>query len=139
MWHLEDHTADVQLVVLAADWPALLEEATAAFAGFMAGGEPPRGALRRVRKVEVGAATASEAWVQWWRELLRLWTVEGLLALSAGVRPDATFAATRAVVRCVPAAELDPASLSDVKAVTRHRAEALSGADGWSGRIVLDV
>lgn len=139
MWRLEDHTADVRLLVEAADWPGLLEEAAAAFAGYVAGGERPRGKLRRVRKLAIGAPTAAEAWVQWWRELLRLWAVEGLLPLSAGVREDATPAATHAVVRCAPAEHLDPGALTDVKAVTRHGAEAEGGAGGWRGRIVLDV
>jgi SHS2 domain-containing protein len=139
MWRLEDHTADVLLVVEAADWPGLIEEAATAFAGFVAGGEAPRGGLRRVRKVGLSAPTPAEAWVQWWRELLRLWTVEGLLPLSAGVREDATPGETRAVVRCAPAGQLDPASLTDVKAVTRHGAQAEPCAGGWRGRIVLDV
>ena len=139
MWRLEDHTADVRLLVEAEDWPGLLEEAAAAFAGFVAGGEPPRGELRRMRKLAVSAPTPAEAWVQWWRELLRLWTVEGLLPLSAGVRESATPADTHAVVRCAPAQELDPAALTDVKAVTRHGAEAEACDAGWRGRIVLDV
>ena len=92
-----------------------------------------------MRKLAIGAPTAADAWVQWWRELLRLWAVEGLLPLSAGVREDATPADTHAVVRCAPAQELDPAALTDVKAVTRHGAEAEAGAGGWRGRIVLDV
>ena len=139
MWRVEDHTADVQIVVEAAAWPELLEEATLAFAHLAAGGEPPRGALRRMRKIALDPATPSEAWVQWWRALLRLWTVEGLLPVTAGVRPDSTPERTHAVVRCVAADELDARSLTDVKAVTRHDADVAFTDDRVHARIVLDV
>ncbi|MEM7305130.1 MAG: archease [Planctomycetota bacterium] len=141
-WRLEDHTADALLAVEGADWPALLEEAAAALAGFVTGGDIPGTTLRKMRRVAVGADEPSEAWVQWWRELFRLWSVEGLLAVSAGVREDSTPQETRAVLRCVPAEQLSAASLTDVKAVTRHRAEVEAPAAGdasWRGRIVLDV
>jgi SHS2 domain-containing protein len=139
MWRLEDHTADALIVVEAADWPSLLEEAVQAFAAFVAGAEPEPRPLRRMLKIEIGAPTAEEAWVQWWRKLLRLWSVEGLLAVNAGVRLDATPERTHAVLRCIPAEELDQGALSDVKAITRHRAAAEAAPGGWSGRIILDV
>jgi SHS2 domain-containing protein len=142
MWRVEDHTADVLLVVEAETWPGLLEEAVRAFAGFVAGGElsvEEAGALRRVRKVELEPATADEAWVQWWRALLRLWTVEGLLPVSAGVREGSTPDGTRAVVRCAPAEALAPEALTDVKAVTRHRAGVTNTNGMLRGTIMLDV
>lgn len=144
MWKLEDHTADVLLLVEGADWAGLLEEAAAAFAGYVAGGAEPSAPLRRMRKIAIGADDPAEAWIAWWRALLRAWTVERLLPLSAGVRAGSTPAETHAVLRCAPADAVDPASLCDVKAVTRHRAEAArvpsEGSDAlWRGRIVLDV
>lgn len=130
-WRILDHTADVRLEVEAAGWLELLEEAAAAFGGLVgdaqAGGAQPRAAA-------VPTGEPLEAWVQWWRTLLRLWTVEGLLAVGAELRrPDPRILA-------VPAAALDLARFLDVKAVTWHAASAQEAAPGhWRGSIVLDV
>ena len=83
---------------------------------------------------------STETWVQFWRALLRLWAVEGLLAVTGEVGSAEEGAEAHARVRCVPASELEPALLTDVKAVTWHGAEAKRRADGtWCGRIVLDI
>ena len=55
MWRVEDHTADVLILVEAPTWPALLEEAAAAFAGFVHGDARPVDAPRKMRKLTVEA------------------------------------------------------------------------------------
>lgn len=137
-WTVEDHTADVALVVEAGGWRELLIEAGRAFAGWIGAGAAP--GARVERAIEVRGADATETWVQWWRALLRLWTVEGLLATEVEVAPDAGATGARGSARCVRADGLDAAQLADVKAVTWHGAEARADADGrWRGRIILDL
>ena len=139
MWTAEDHTADALLVVEAASWSELLAESAKAFGSWMSSGETPAPPDAMVeREVRVDGVDATETWVRFWRALLRLWTVEAVLAVEAEVEADGDKA--RARVRCVPAAALDDALLTDVKAVTWHDAEAGARADGsWRGRIVLDI
>ncbi len=140
MWRVEDHTADVRLHVEADDWRGLLEESVAAFVGFVCAEGPPEPRLRAMRKIEVRGDDAAETWVQWWRALLRLWTVDGVLPLEAGIEDEATPEHTRAIVRCAKERDVDTAGCADVKAVTRHGAAAGRAEDGrWSGSIVLDV
>ena len=144
MWRVEDHTADVLLFVEAPTWPALLEEAAVAFAGYVCAGAPPparpvRGdGMRAVRRVEVKGGEEADTWVQWWRALHRLWTVEELLPVEAGVKEDASPKAALGTVRCAPASVVRPEV--DVKAVTWHGAEVYRDHEGdWVGKIVLDV
>jgi len=141
MWTAEDHTADALLVVEAPSWRELLAESAKAFGSWMASGETPAHLEAMVdREVRVDGVDATETWVCFWRALLRLWTVEGVLAVAAEVEPESEIESVRARVRCVPAAALDEALLTDVKAVTWHQAEAGARADGsWRGRIVLDI
>lgn len=137
-WKLEDHTADVRLCVEAPSWVELLAEATRGFGEFV-GGEQRLRESRVEREVEVAGSDAPETWVRFWRALHRLWSVEGLLPLSAHVEPNSSPHSARARVRCVPTAELDLDACEDVKAVTWHSAEALQADGLWRGRVVLDL
>ena len=121
-WRTLDHTADVALEVSAASWPELCQEAALAFGEWLSGG-PLGAALHETeRTLEVRGADRVETWVRLWRELLRLWTVEGFLAAHARVEGDTGGLALRARVGCVSAGALDPARCADVKAVTWHAA-----------------
>lgn len=130
-WQLLDHTADVRLEVEAASWPGLLEEAAAAFGGFVGGGQTGR---TEARPVTLSGSDPVEVWVRWWRTLLRLWTVERVLP----VRAEMLGSDPR--VLAVPAAALDLSRCEDIKAVTWHAASVEQAAPGcWRGTIVLDV
>lgn len=139
MWRTLDHTADVALEVEAAGWADLLGEATRAFGEFTCGGALAPGLHETERALEVSGADRIETWVRFWRELLRLWTVEGFLPLHARVEasPDGAHASAR--VGCVSAGALDPARCTDVKAVTWHAASVTEQGSRWTGRIVLDL
>lgn len=142
-WRTLDHTADVALEVEAASWPELLTEAAHAFGEWMAGGALAPGLHETEREIAVAGADRVETWVRFWRELLRLWTVEGFLAAHARVEAAADGRALRARVGCVSAGALDPQRLADVKAVTWHAARVeeppAGGAGAWRGTIVLDL
>lgn len=140
MWRLADHTADVLLVVEARDWRELLVEAVRAFGAWTSGGQT--GSLERVTTatVAVDGADPVETWVRWWRELHRLWTVEGLLPADGRVTERSNPSAAAGTLFCLPREALDLTACEDVKAVTWHGAEAAERDDGsWRGAIVLDV
>lgn len=144
MWRTLDHTADVALEVEASSWPELLAEAARAFGEWLTGGALDPALHRTERRVEVEGTDASETWVRFWRELLRLWTVEGFLAAEARVEAAADGRAVRARIGCLSAGALDPAHCADVKAVTWHAARVEqsagdAGTERWSGTIVLDL
>ena len=144
MWRTLDHTADVALEVEAASWPGLLEEAVRAFGEWLAGRALAPDLHRTERRIEVAGADRVETWVRFWRELLRLWTVEGFLAVEARVEGSEDGLTVGARIGCLSAGALDPAHCADVKAVTWHAARverrplgAETGA--WVGTIVLDL
>jgi len=140
-WRALDHTADLGIEVEASSWSELLSEAARAFGECVAGGA--LGAAHETeRALELRGADRVETWVRFWRELLRLWTVEGFLAGHARVEASADGLALRARVGCVSAGALDPTRLADVKAVTWHAAEVEPPGPtrvGWRGTIVLDL
>jgi len=139
MWRTLDHTADVALEVEAASWTELLAEAAHAFGEWTTGGRVPAGAHETERALEVHGADRVESWVRFWRELLRLWTVEGFLPIHARVEGEAEGLLVRARIGCVSAGALDPAHCQDVKAVTWHAASVERRGASWVGRIVLDL
>jgi SHS2 domain-containing protein len=143
MWRTLDHTADVALEVEAAGWPELLEEAARAFGEWLSEGQLLAAPHETERGIEVRGADRVEVWVNLWRELQRLWTVEGFLASHARVETSPDGLGVRARVGCVSAGTLDPTRCLDVKAVTWHDARveelARDGARRWVGTIVLDL
>jgi SHS2 domain-containing protein len=139
MWRTLDHTADVALEVEAASWPELLAEAAHAFGDWLSCGSIAAAQHETERALEVAGADRTETWVRFWRELLRLWTVEGFLAAHARVEASADGLAVRARVGSVSAGALDPARCFDVKAVTWHAARVEEHEGRWRGTIVLDL
>lgn len=139
MWRTLDHTADVALEVEAASWPELLAEATRAFGEWMTGGGLDPALHRTERALEVHGDDHADTWVRYWRELLRLWTVEGFLAVQARATAAADGMSATARVGCVSAGALDPARCADVKAVTWHAARVEPRNGRWTGTIVLDL
>lgn len=142
MWRTLDHTADVALEVRAASWPELLSEAARAFGEWMTGAPLDPALHRTERAIEVRGADRVETWVRFWRELLRLWTVEGFLASEARVEASGDGHSASVRVGCVSTGALEPAACADVKAVTWHAARVEGGEGGegpWRGTIVLDL
>jgi len=144
MWRTLDHTADVALEIEAASWEELLAEAAHAFGEWTTGERVPAGAHETERALEVHGADRVESWVRFWRELLRLWTIEGFLPIHARIESDdvkdnSEGLHVHAKIGCVSAGALDPAHCQDVKAVTWHAAAVERRGEAWVGRIVLDL
>jgi SHS2 domain-containing protein len=142
-WRTLDHTADVALEVEASSFAELLAEAARAFGEWLSGGAVRRAQHETERVLAVASADRVELWVRFWRELLRLWTLEGFLAAHARVELAPDERTLRLHVGCVSAGALDPARCQDVKAVTWHAARVDEPAAGsgkpWRGTIVLDL
>ncbi|NOT32140.1 MAG: archease [Planctomycetes bacterium] len=146
-WRTLDHTADVGIEVQAGTWAELCEEAARAFGEFVADGPLAPALHETERALAVRGTDRVETWVRFWRELLRLWTVEGFLAAHARVETSTDGLALTARVGCVSAGALDPARCADVKAVTWHAARVEGpGSEpgrapegGWLATIVLDL
>lgn len=138
-WRTLSHTADIGLEVEAESWPALLVEATRAFAQWLTGGRLDGVPHETERPIAVHGADRVETWVGYWRALHRLWTVEGFLPYHAtlGTSPEGT--SVTGTVGCVSAGALDPAHCADVKAVTWHAARVEERKGRWIGSIVLDL
>jgi SHS2 domain-containing protein len=139
MWRTLDHTADAALEVEAASWAELLSEAARAFGEFTSGGTLEAGQHETERALEVRGDERVETWVRFWRELHRLWTVEGFLAAHARVESSPDGLAVRARVGCVSVGALEPSRCLDVKAVTWHAAKVEERGGRWVGTIVLDL
>jgi SHS2 domain-containing protein len=139
MWRTLDHTADVALEVEAASWAELLAESARAFGEWTSGGTLSPELHETERALEVQGVDRVETWVRYWRELLRLWIVEGFLPVHARVEAASDGRNVRARVGCVSAGALDPAHCADVKAVTWHAARVEEREGRWIGTIVLDL
>jgi SHS2 domain-containing protein len=139
MWRTLDHTADVAIEVEAPSWAELLSEAARAFGEFVGGGALAPELHETERPLQVEGADRVETWVRFWRELLRLWTVEGFLPLHARVEASQDGEQARAWVGCVSAGALDLAHCVDVKAVTWHAANVRELGGLWTGTLVLDL
>ena len=131
MYRWVDHTAELELELVAATPEAVLAEALSAYAELVDDGTPPEGDPVALA-VEVAASDLPALLVEWLAELVFLADTEGLVPAGASIALDGAH--VRATVRGHRGA---PRPV--VKAVTYHRAE-LRRADGdWRGRVVLDV
>src|SRR5262245_8489212 len=133
MWRTLDHTADAALEIEAASWPELLGEAARAFGDWTSGSSLTPALHETGRVLAVACADRLEIWVRFWRELLRLWTVEGFLPVRARIELTDGGPGLCARVGCVSAGALDPARCLDVKAVTWHAARVEERAGRWVG------
>jgi hypothetical protein len=144
-WQIEDHPCDACLLVRTGRLVDLFPAAARAFGAWVAGESPdaraatPRPPQRVERLLEFSISDPLESWIQFWRTLHRLLTVEGWLATDAELlpaRPD--HLRLRLILVAADTLRLD--ERVDVKAVTRHRAlVAMESPDRWLGRILLDL
>ena len=139
MWRTLEHTADVAFEVEADGWRALLEEAARAFGSLTSNDTVSAHVPTIERVVETRGMDRVEVWVNYWRGLLRLWTVEGVLPATAKAETSADGLRVRASIACVPATAIDSAQCLDVKAVTWHDARIERREGSWTGIIVLDL
>lgn len=130
-----DHTADLAVRLRAGNLEELFVEAARALFDLLVEGKVE---ARWERPVEVEAPDREELLVGWLRELLGLWTVEGM-ALREFELVELREGRLRARVRGEP---FDPSRhrpRTEIKAITYHGLRVEGGPEGWSATLVFDV
>ncbi len=135
-YKLIDHTADLGIYAAEQSLEGLFE--TAALAMFEQ--IVDTGSLTGARRREVAASGTDlpDLMVEWLRELLSLWNMDGCLVKKADVRGIENCRLS-AVVNCDV---FDPDRheiLADIKAVTYHGIRVEQTEKGWEAYFIFDV
>jgi SHS2 domain-containing protein len=132
MYRFVEHTAELEVELQAASPEGVLMEALRAFAELVGQGDGELVERLVERPVDVSAPDLPALLAAWLDELVYLADTEQL------VPEDATLTVTgKRLTGILRARSGEPRPL--VKAVTLHRLRLRSEADGWHGRVVLDV
>jgi SHS2 domain-containing protein len=135
-YELIDHTADLGIRVRGDDAAALFANAGEALFDVIVGT-----ALlyaREHRQVRAAGEDWPDLMVNWLRELLALWTLEGFLVKTVTIRQICE----QHLSAVVGGESYDPrrhAIENEVKAVTYHQASVRQASRGWRAQIIFDV
>ena len=135
-YRLIDHTADFRLEIFGVDPASLFQQAAMALFDLISDPSLLNGIHRSA--IEIHGDDWADLMVNWLRELLYCWN--GDKRLVAGVTIDliepTRLKATLAYDRYVPQRH---EIRNEIKAATYHQIEVRPHADGWIGRVILDV
>ncbi|MEW6076677.1 MAG: archease [Thermodesulfobacteriota bacterium] len=133
---LLNHTADLKIEIYGRDLPDLFTNAC--FALFDNIADLSRVTGDATRTITIAGEDTADLMINWLRELLALWTVEGLLIKSARIKGISETSLTADILfdSYSPARHV---LKTDIKAVTYHQGSVSSGPDGWTARVVVDV
>ncbi len=135
-YELISHTADYAARIRAETEEGLFLEAAGALVsmitdpGLLSGGKPVT--------VTAEGDDRADLMVNWLREILSFFVVDGLIVRISGIE-SLTETAVSALGTAVP---FDPAKhpvYKEIKAVTYHAARAERAGSGWEAQIVFDV
>lgn len=135
-YRLLDHTADLGLEIYGRDLPELF--GNACFALFDNITDLSRVAGESSKVITVTGDDTADLMINWLRELLSQWTVDGLLIKSAQVTNISDTGVTAKLL-------FDPYTpgrhllQSDIKAVTYHNVTVGRKNNVWTARVVVDV
>lgn len=135
-YYLIDHTADLGIRIQARDLPELFETAAAALGEQLVAA--PKAEGLRHQRLGVSGEDWADLLINWLRELLACWHLEGLAVRSARCLTLSPYTLS-ADVTCLP---FDPAIHSpnqEIKAVTYHQLEVSPCADGWQATVIFDL
>ena len=135
-YRLLDHTADLGLEIYGRDLADLF--ANACFALFDNITDLSRVKASVARSLAVTGDDLPDLMVNWLRELLALWTIDGLLVASARVKAVSETRLTAELACDAYAADRHDLR-TDIKAVTYHQIAVTREAGGWTARVVVDV
>lgn len=135
-YRLLDHTADLGLEIYGRDLPELF--ANACFALFDNITDLSGVAGDASKTITVAGGDAADLMINWLRELLGLWTVDGLLVKSARIT-DMSETELTAKLLFDPYAPGRHFLRSDIKAVTYHNVTVEQKNNVWTARVVVDV
>jgi SHS2 domain-containing protein len=135
---LVDHTADVGLLIEAADLDDLFATAARGLVGYVIA-NPESIAAREAVSIAVGADSLSDLLVAWLNELVFLIETTRNVYRTFSVQVDASAFRLTARIEGEP---LDPHRHEldhEVKAVTHHEARVVRVAERWIGEVILDI
>ncbi len=135
-YRLLDHTADLMFEIRGRGLPDLF--ANACLALFDTLTDLTRVTGDTVRTVTVTGVDRPDLLINWMRELLSLWTVDGLLIKSAKISDltETRLTAELASDRYAPDRHI---LKTDIKAVTYHKAAVDRQGNGWTAHVIVDV
>ncbi len=131
-----NHTADLGLEIYGRDLPDLF--ANACFALFDNIADLSRLAGNSSKTIAVTGDDTVDLMINWLRELLGMWTVDGLLVKTARIL-DALETTVTATVFYDNYAADHHFLKTDIKAITYHNASVERQNKSWTARVVMDV
>jgi SHS2 domain-containing protein len=131
-----DHTADLGLRIQAPELPELFETAAAALGEQLVEAPSSQGLQRQ--RLTVSGEDWADLLINWLRELLAAWHLEGRVVRGARCLELRPYTLTAAVELLAfdPAAHLPR---QEIKAVTYHQVEVSPSADGWQATVIFDL
>jgi SHS2 domain-containing protein len=137
--HFEDHTGEVELRIEARTLEELYAEGGRALAELLLNELPPPPPGAPVLEVELEARDPATLLVDWLNELIFRTEVERTVftRLDVAIAAPPPRAPWRLKARLQGLA--DPPLAGQVKAATLFEVEVAPSADGWTGKVVLDV
>lgn len=135
-FHLIDHTADLGIRIQARDLPELFETAAAALGEQLV--EAPKAADFRHRRLDVSGEDWADLLINWLRELLACWHLDGY----AVRRARCVALSPHKLSADVSFLPFDPAihtPQQEIKAVTYHQLEVSPAAEGWQATVIFDL
>jgi SHS2 domain-containing protein len=135
-YELLDHTADLGIRVTGDTLENLFETAGRAMFAQIADTEGLAGAS--AREIQVGGMDREDLLINWLRELLCFWTIDGLLVKDVRIHEISDFR-LRADVFYDDYDSKRHEILKDIKAVTYHNISVVRTDAGWTADIIFDV
>ncbi|MDJ0782670.1 MAG: archease [Desulfosarcinaceae bacterium] len=131
-----DHTADLGLQIVAPDLPELYETAAAALGHQLLEAAPNQEI--QCQRLKISGEDRADLLINWLRELLAFWHVEG-----RAVRAARCLALSpHTLTADVDLLDFDPAvhtPKQEIKAVTYHQLDVSSCAEGWRATVIFDL
>lgn len=135
-YELLNHTADIGIRVTEPSIKALFETSGRGMVAQISDTEGLSGA--RKKEINVEGMDREDLLINWLRELLCFWTIDGLLVKDARIHEISDFRLRAEVLYDA----YDPKQheiLKDIKAVTYHNISVVRTDAGWTADIIFDV
>lgn len=135
-YEILDHTADLGLRIRAAKLSELFEAAAAALGEQLVDLSPSE--ADRKQRISVTGEDWADLLINWLRELLALWHLEGKVVTTASCLDLLPYTLTADLVL----ASFNPkihAPNQEIKAVTYHQLDVSPCDDGWQATVIFDL
>lgn len=131
-----DHTADLGLCIRAAELSELFETAAVALGEQLV--DVSQSESFQEQRIRVSGEDWADLLINWLRELLARWHLEGWVVVRARCVDLAAHTLT-AEVTFLPFDSKIHTPNQDIKAVTYHQLEVVSTDNGWIATVIFDL